>query len=61
MISAAGGRTVSYLWIMAREPQLDPVITADLVGQARALGFATDQLIMVAHPPTGRLSGDISQ
>lgn len=55
------GPNRSYLWILAREPQLDPVITADLVEQARALGFATDQLIMVAHPPTDRLSGDISQ
>ncbi len=37
----------SYLWILARTPQLDPKITAALVAQAAALGFATDKLLWV--------------
>jgi len=40
----------SYLWILARAPQPDRTIIADLVAQAAALGFATDSLIWVDHP-----------
>jgi len=42
----------SYLWILARTPQLDAVVLQDLLRQARALGFATDKLIMVSHDKT---------
>lgn len=51
------GPSRSYLWILAREPRLDPVVTEDLVARARALGFATDQLIMVEQGVGDRLSG----
>jgi apolipoprotein D and lipocalin family protein len=35
----------SYFWILARESNLDPKTLESLLGRARALGFATDQLI----------------
>jgi apolipoprotein D and lipocalin family protein len=35
----------SYLWILARTPHLNPQIQAELVAQAKALGFETDKLI----------------
>jgi len=39
------GPSRDYLWILAREPLLEPAIVDRLVAQARALGFPTDQLI----------------
>lgn len=41
------GPNRNYLWILARERELPPALLNDLLAQARALGFATDQLIMV--------------
>ncbi|AWL13077.1 Putative lipocalin [Saliniradius amylolyticus] len=38
-----------YLWILAREPQLDDGIKQSLVSKARQLGYATEQLIWVQH------------
>ena len=43
------GPNRSYLWILAREPVLAPPILKRLLEQAKALGFATDQLIFVQH------------
>jgi apolipoprotein D and lipocalin family protein len=43
------GPSTSYLWILSREPQLAPQVLDSLVGQARSLGFDTDQLIFVRH------------
>ena len=37
----------SYLWILARTPELDDAILQRLVATARELGFPTDELIMV--------------
>jgi len=51
------GPSRPYLWILAREPQLDPAVTDTLVARARALGFATERLIMVDQTPVDRLSG----
>jgi apolipoprotein D and lipocalin family protein len=34
-----------YLWILSRTPALDRATLARLIDKARALGFATDQLI----------------
>ena len=48
------GPNRSYLWILAREPQLDPDVLKALVTRAGELGFATDELIMVAHDPVDR-------
>ena len=39
----------SYLWILAREPGLDPAIVKKLVARAASLGFDTRQLIYVRH------------
>jgi apolipoprotein D and lipocalin family protein len=43
------GFDTDYLWILAREPELAPEIQERLIAQARAAGFATDELIFVAH------------
>lgn len=51
------GPSRSYLWILSREPELDPAVTEDLVARARALGFATGQLIMVDQGVAAPLSG----
>ncbi len=41
------GPTRGYLWILSRRPTLDAKVTARLMEQARSLGFATDELMMV--------------
>jgi apolipoprotein D and lipocalin family protein len=43
--SMVAGPDTSYLWILAREPTLEPEVLARLLNQAEALGFATDELI----------------
>ena len=43
------GYNRDYLWILARSPEPDPAIVERLVGKARELGFATDELIYVEH------------
>ena len=43
------GPNLSYLWILARDPQLDKAIVDKLVAKAKSLGFATDKLIYVRH------------
>ncbi|MEN9774336.1 MAG: hypothetical protein RL322_1406 [Pseudomonadota bacterium] len=46
------GPTHSYLWILARTPELDPSILSALIQRAQGLGFPTNELIRVAHGPT---------
>ena len=41
----------SYLWILARSPELDRDILSALVDQAKQLNFPTDELIYVDHSP----------
>ena len=43
------GPDTSYLWLLAREPQIDAALRDSLIARAAALGFATEQLIMVGH------------
>jgi apolipoprotein D and lipocalin family protein len=43
------GPNRSYLWLLAREPKLDPAILANLLDQAHSHGFATNQLLFVRH------------
>ncbi len=43
------GPDLSYLWILARTPQLDKDILDKLVARAKSLGFDTEQLIYVKH------------
>jgi apolipoprotein D and lipocalin family protein len=39
----------SYLWILARSPQLEPAVLGRLVDKAKSLGFAVDKLIYPAQ------------
>lgn len=39
----------SYLWLLAREPEIDQELRDGLIARAAALGFATDSLIYVEH------------
>ena len=43
------GDRKSYLWILARSPELPPDVTRRLVEKAKQLGFATEELIWVDH------------
>jgi apolipoprotein D and lipocalin family protein len=45
------GPNRDYLWILAREPQLDQATLDRLIAQASAWGFATGKLILVDHQP----------
>jgi apolipoprotein D and lipocalin family protein len=38
-----------YLWILARDKQLEPPLKAQLLRQAKAFGWPVDQLIWVTH------------
>jgi apolipoprotein D and lipocalin family protein len=46
------GPSKKYLWILARDPDLDPEVVKRLVDKAQALGFATEDLIYVSHAET---------
>jgi apolipoprotein D and lipocalin family protein len=43
------GPDKSYLWLLARRPQIKEDIKDTLIGKAKALGFDTSQLIYVSH------------
>ncbi len=45
--SLVSGPTRDYLWILSRDPELDPAVRRQLLDKARSLGFATDELIAV--------------
>jgi apolipoprotein D and lipocalin family protein len=47
--SMVSGPTRDYLWILARQPQLDAAVIERLIEQAQALDFPTDDLIRVDH------------
>jgi len=47
--SLISGPDKSYLWILARQPELDEAIKDRLIQKAAAAGFATDKLIFVEH------------
>ncbi|MFW5815738.1 MAG: lipocalin family protein [Wenzhouxiangella sp.] len=44
-----GSRNRKYLWILARQPGLDPDVLARLRSHAQAQGFDVDNLVMSAH------------
>ena len=46
------GPSRSYLWILCREPTLDPAVLASLRDQAHRWGFDTEALIVVSHSKT---------
>lgn len=43
------GPDKSYLWLLARSPQLDPGVREALIAKAAAKGFDTGKLILVKH------------
>ena len=43
------GSDRSYLWILARTDSLDQQVLDRLIAQAKAQGFATDELLFVEH------------
>jgi len=51
------GPSRSYLWILARQPNLSADIRNRLVSQARGLGFPVDDLILVDHANPDCASG----
>ncbi len=59
--SMVAGPNRSYLWILARSPELDPVILEALIAEAATLGFPVAELIRVPHervaPAAARPSG----
>ena len=47
--SLVAGPNLSYLWILARTPELDQSVIDDLVNKAQALDFPVNELIYVSH------------
>jgi len=51
------GNSRSYLWILARHPELSETVTDSLIQKAKTLGFDTDALIFVQQDSMNRGSG----
>ena len=49
------GPDTSYLWLLARTPQLDKKVTEQFVKDSQELGFDTSKLIYVEHDKPGQL------
>jgi len=47
--AVVSGPDTSYLWILARTPELEPELKADLAARAAARGFDASALIFVEH------------
>ena len=47
--SIVAGPNRSYLWILAREPQLPQTLLDELLSKAEAAGYDTSELILVEH------------
>ena len=47
--SLVSGPNLSYLWILARTPELEQSVIDTLVNKAQALGFPVNELIYVSH------------
>ena len=47
--AVVSGPDRSYLWILARTPEIDDSLRDELVSKAAEAGFATDELIFVEH------------
>jgi len=42
-----GSKSMKYLWILSRTPQMDESVLKNLINEAKGLGYETDKLIMV--------------
>ena len=51
------GPNRSYLWLLARSPELDEAVVDAMIDQARTAGFPVDELIRVSHEPPGDGAG----
>jgi apolipoprotein D and lipocalin family protein len=49
------GPDTSYLWLLARTPQVDEKVTQQFVKRSQELGFDTSKLIYVEHDRTDQL------
>lgn len=47
--SLVSGPDISYLWILARDPEICDELKKALIEKAATLGFDTDELIFVKH------------
>ena len=47
------GPNTSYLWLLARTPQVDEKVTEQFIKRSQELGFDTSKLIYVEHDNTG--------
>lgn len=45
------GPTTDYLWLLARQPEVDPALIERFKDRADSLGFDIDELILVNHDP----------
>lgn len=45
------GYNTSYLWLLSRTPSVDQALLDRFIKQAAELGFNTDALILLNHPP----------
>lgn len=43
------GPTTDYLWLLARKPEVDPLLVESFKSRASALGFDMTELIIVSH------------
>lgn len=41
-----GAPSRKYLWILSRQPQMDPLLLAGLLGKVRSLGYDPNRLIL---------------
>jgi apolipoprotein D and lipocalin family protein len=55
--AVVSGPSRSYLWILARRPDLAPELRNALIERARNLGFPVDELILVDHGTPGCATG----
>ena len=47
--AVVSGSNKEYLWILARQPTIEPAVLDELIAKAKSLGFDTEKLIRVDH------------
>lgn len=56
--AAVGEPSRKYLWILSRQPHMDPELLDSILEGARQQGYATDRLIRTRH--TASVSGELT-